>query len=99
MYAPTVANMVHICAFFPPFLPNQISYFSDVDMAGIVVTIACGITAALSMISALFRFLKHTHFFLAQSIGLALCAVWIFAGLVASDFYFHTSSARTTVTI
>ena len=75
------------------------SYFSDVDTAGIVVTIACGITAALSKISALFLFLKHTHFFLAQSIGLARCAVWIFAGLVASDFYFHTSSARMTATI
>ena len=75
------------------------SYFSDVDKAGIVVTIACSITAALSMISALFRFLQHTQLFLVQLTGLALCAVWIFAGLVASDFYFHPSSARMTATI
>ena len=73
--------------------------FLDVDTAGIVVTIACGITAALSMLSALLLFLKHTRFFLAQSIGLALCAIWIFAGLVAFDFYFHTRSARVTATI
>ena len=72
---------------------------SDVDTAGIVVTIACGITAALSMISALFLFLKHTRFFLAQSIGLALCAIWIIAGLVAFDFYFHTRSDRVTATV
>ena len=91
--------MVHICALFPLLLPNKMNCFSDVDTAGIVVTIACGITAALSMISALLLFLKHTRFFLAQSIGLALCALWIFAGLVAFDFYFHTRSARVTATI
>jgi hypothetical protein len=51
------------------------------------------------MIFALALFLKHTRFFLAQSIGLALCAIWIFAGLIAFDFYFHTRSARVTATI
>ncbi|EDR09850.1 uncharacterized protein LACBIDRAFT_325712 [Laccaria bicolor S238N-H82] len=71
----------------------------DVDTAGIVVTVACGITAAFSAISALLLFLKHTRFFLAQSIGLCLCAIWIFAGLVAFDFYFHTRSARVTATV
>ena len=34
---------------------------------------------------ALLLFLKHTRFFLAQSIGLALCAIWIFAGLVVRN--------------
>ena len=75
------------------------SYFSDVDTAEIVVIIACGITAALSMISALFPFLKHTRLFHVQLTGLALCAIWIFAGLVAFDFYFRTRSARVTATI
>ncbi|KIK01812.1 hypothetical protein K443DRAFT_678092 [Laccaria amethystina LaAM-08-1] len=50
------------------------------------------------MISVLL-FLKHTRFLLTQSIGLALCTIWIFAGLVAFDFYFHTRSARVKATI
>jgi hypothetical protein len=62
--------MVHIYMYMRLFstFPNQMNCFSDVDSAGILVTIACGITAALSVISVLL-FLKHTRFALAQSIG------------------------------
>ncbi|TRM62198.1 hypothetical protein BD626DRAFT_58016 [Schizophyllum amplum] len=75
--------------------------FSDILDAGIAVTVACGITALLSLLSMLALLLPRLRTVPARLVAplFFFCAVFLFATLVPFDLFYSTRSANVTAHI